>query len=185
VASTALLTTRGQEKIKRWIEAGGTLIALGKSAAFLAEEDRGISSVRLRRNVLKCLSVYKESVQRERDARNIKIDTGEIWGNKNAREEGGKCAGLKGGRRKRDGPKRTKIPRMTRRTSRSSNAKTNRQRLFRSVGGYSLQAVSIQSIGLVSVLSIESLLCSWAAMHLCPNTRFLRLFGWKIKAPFV
>ena len=75
-----VIDDKGQEKIKRWIEAGGTLIALGKSAAFLAEEDRGISSVRLRRNVLKCLSVYKESVQRERDARNIKIDTGEIWG---------------------------------------------------------------------------------------------------------
>jgi len=69
-----------QEKIKRWVEAGGTLIAMGKSAAFLAGEDGGFSSVRLRRNVLKDLSIYQEAVRRERAARNIKIDTGRIWG---------------------------------------------------------------------------------------------------------
>jgi len=77
-----VIDNKGQEKIKRWIEAGGTLIAMGKSAAFLAGKDGGLSSVRLRRNVLKDLSIYQEAVQRERAARNIEINTTEIWGTK-------------------------------------------------------------------------------------------------------
>jgi len=71
-----------RQKIKRWVEAGGTLIALGRSAAFLAQKEMGLSSVRLRRNVLEDLSVYQEAVERERAAQNIKVDPDQIWGTK-------------------------------------------------------------------------------------------------------
>jgi len=77
-----IIDDKALKKIKRWIEEGGTLIALGNSAVFLAGKERGLSSVRLRRNVLKDLSIYQEAVQRERAARDIKINTGEIWGTK-------------------------------------------------------------------------------------------------------
>ena len=77
-----IIDDKALKKIKRWIEEGGTLIASGSSAVFLAGKERGLSSVRLRRNVLKDLSIYQEAVQRERAARDIKINTGEIWGTK-------------------------------------------------------------------------------------------------------
>jgi len=67
-------------KIKRWVEAGGTLISWGSSAAFAANKERGLSSVRLRRDVLETLPVYEEALERERNARHITIDMDEIWG---------------------------------------------------------------------------------------------------------
>ncbi|MCK5269645.1 MAG: hypothetical protein KAJ46_02625 [Sedimentisphaerales bacterium] len=84
-ASTGLgniLDKKAVEKIKRWIESGGTLIAMGGSAAFVAGKDCGLSSVRLKRDVLDKLSLYEEAVQRENNSRNIKINPDEIWGTK-------------------------------------------------------------------------------------------------------
>jgi len=50
-------------KIRRWIEGGGTLIALGNAAGFAAGKDRGLSSVRLRRDVLDKLEEYEEAAR--------------------------------------------------------------------------------------------------------------------------
>ena len=77
-----IIDDKALKKIKRWIEDGGTLIASGNSAVFLTGKERGLSSVRLRRNVIKDLSIYQEAVQRDRAARDIKIDPGQIWGTK-------------------------------------------------------------------------------------------------------
>ena len=82
-----VLNDKVVEKVTRWIEAGGTLIALGNSAAFAAGKDRGLSSVRLRRDVLDKLTQYQEAMKREKDARNIKIDPNQIWGTKAAQKE--------------------------------------------------------------------------------------------------
>ena len=69
-------------KIEAWIRSGGTLIAMGGSASFLANEEIGLSAVRLRRNVLGELDVYAEAVNRERSARMVQIDPDEVWGDK-------------------------------------------------------------------------------------------------------
>lgn len=69
-------------KIKRWVEAGGTLIAMGGAAAFLADEDRDLSSVRLKRDVLDQLPVYEEAVGREKQARDVSVDPDLVWGAK-------------------------------------------------------------------------------------------------------
>ena len=69
-------------KIKRWVEGGGTLIAVGSSAAYLAQPGRGLSSVRLKRDVLDKLSVYDKAIQREKDARAVKVDFDAVWGTK-------------------------------------------------------------------------------------------------------
>ncbi|UCG57162.1 MAG: hypothetical protein JSU70_20135 [Phycisphaerales bacterium] len=83
------------EKIKTWVEAGGTLIAIGSSAAFAADEDRQLSSVRLKRDVLDKLEEYNEAAQREKDARTIRIDPNKIWGSSEV-EDGTEEPGPKG-----------------------------------------------------------------------------------------
>ncbi|MHC4355185.1 MAG: M14 family metallopeptidase [Planctomycetota bacterium] len=75
-----VLDKRAVEKLKKWVESGGTLIALGSSAAYVAGKDRGLSSVRLRRDVLDKLAEYDEAVEREESARRIDIDPAKIWG---------------------------------------------------------------------------------------------------------
>jgi hypothetical protein len=81
-----VLDDKAVEKIKRWVEAGGTLIAIGDSAAFATGKDRGLSSVRLKRDVLDKLEEYEEAVSRERSARDIKIDPNQIWGTEPAEQ---------------------------------------------------------------------------------------------------
>jgi hypothetical protein len=68
------------ETIKTWVEGGGTLIAVGSSAAFVADEARELSSVRLRRNVLDKLPEYAEALEREKSAQDVKVSPDEIWG---------------------------------------------------------------------------------------------------------
>lgn len=66
-------------KIRGWVENGGTLIAVGGSAAFAAEKNGKLSSIRLRRDVLDKLTEYREAVQQETSARDVKIDINDVW----------------------------------------------------------------------------------------------------------
>ena len=86
-----MLDKKAVEKIKRWIEGGGTLIAIGNSAGFAAHKDRELSSVRLKRDVLDKLEEYQEAVGREKNARDIKIDPNQIWGTIAAEEKATKA----------------------------------------------------------------------------------------------
>lgn len=79
-ALSAVLNKGAISRLKSWIEAGGTLIAVGGSAGFLADKDRGLSSVRLRRDVLDELAVYDEALERERSARNVQVNPDSVWG---------------------------------------------------------------------------------------------------------
>ena len=73
-------------KVRRWVEGGGTLVALGNSASFATAKDRRLSSVRLKRDVLDKLEEYDEAVAREKSARDIEIDPNLVWGTKAAKE---------------------------------------------------------------------------------------------------
>ncbi len=79
-ALSGVLPTAMVGKLKSWVEAGGTLIAVGNTAAYLAGKDRGLTSVRLREEALDQLSVYDESWQKERAARHVKIEESAVWG---------------------------------------------------------------------------------------------------------
>jgi hypothetical protein len=79
-ALSGVLQESALKKLRAWVEAGGTLIALGNSAAFVAGKDRGLSSVRLRRDVLDQLPVYEEALKHEHSALNIEVDPQVVWG---------------------------------------------------------------------------------------------------------
>lgn len=74
-----VLNERTCKRLKSWVEAGGTLVALGNSATFVAGEDRDLSSVRLRRDVLDKLTVYEEALKREQSARHVSVDPDVVW----------------------------------------------------------------------------------------------------------
>jgi len=67
------------EKIKKWVEDGGTLIAIESAAAYFADESRDLSAVRLKRDVLEKLDEYAEAVKYEKGARDIRIDPNIVW----------------------------------------------------------------------------------------------------------
>ena len=67
-------------RIRTWVAGGGTLIAVGASAAFASDERRDLSRVRLRRDVLGELDVYDEALARERAAREVAVDPAQVWG---------------------------------------------------------------------------------------------------------
>ena len=69
-----------RKNLKRWLESGGTLIALGGSASFLASKERGLSAVRRKRDVLDQLEVYIDDLKHERAAREVKVDPEIVWG---------------------------------------------------------------------------------------------------------
>ena len=77
---SAVLDKAQMSRLKDWVRSGGTLIAMGGSATFLASESRGISAVRRKRDVLDQLPVYAEALGRERAAGQVKVDPAEVWG---------------------------------------------------------------------------------------------------------
>ena len=67
------------EHLSQWVESGGTLISVGATAAFLADPEREFTSLRLRRDVLTELPEYAEELEREKNARNVRIDPADVW----------------------------------------------------------------------------------------------------------
>ncbi len=82
-ALKAVLDQGGFERLRQWVRAGGTLIALGGAASMLTDEDLKFSQVRLRRDVLDQFDVYDEALGRERAAGKISIDPAAVWGERN------------------------------------------------------------------------------------------------------
>ncbi|HEX5133475.1 MAG TPA: M14 family metallopeptidase [Candidatus Krumholzibacteria bacterium] len=69
----------GIDRLKAWIESGGTVIAEGAGAAFLADTSVAISPTRMRRQVLKKLPEYHAALALSRDAMNPAIDSLSLW----------------------------------------------------------------------------------------------------------
>lgn len=68
-----------KEKLQTWISNGGTLISTGTASAFLADSASGLSKVDLRRQSLKNLDDYRETVRQEKLAEDITVDSLVIW----------------------------------------------------------------------------------------------------------
>ena len=77
-----MLNESVRSHLKQWVQAGGTLVAMGGSAAFLANKDHGLSAVRAKRDVLDKLDEYAEDLKHERAARNVQVDPATVWGSR-------------------------------------------------------------------------------------------------------
>ncbi|MFQ6113697.1 MAG: M14 family metallopeptidase, partial [bacterium] len=82
-----ILGKEGSKKIKKWVEQGGTLIGIGRGAAFLADTSNGLSGVRLRRQALKELDAYKKAVNLEQQINLTRIDSLAVWEGKRQSKE--------------------------------------------------------------------------------------------------
>jgi hypothetical protein len=74
-----LLGKSGISRLKTWVEAGGTLVAMGNSAAFLADSSVAMTSVRPRSQVLKKLDKYQAALDTAEEAESITIDSLLVW----------------------------------------------------------------------------------------------------------
>ena len=72
----------GITRIKEWTESGGTLIGIGNAAAFLADTSTGLSTVRLKNQVLKELDLYARSVETEKKGMAPSLDSVALWSGK-------------------------------------------------------------------------------------------------------
>ena len=69
----------GIEKMKSWVENGGTLIGLEGGAAFLADSSSHLLQTRLFHQSFKNLGLYQKYFQNERERLETKIDSLNIW----------------------------------------------------------------------------------------------------------
>lgn len=74
----------GLQKLKDWVGNGGTLVAMGNGAIFAADSASGLSQVKLRRQALKELALYREAAAQEQRIGKEKIDSLAIWEGKAA-----------------------------------------------------------------------------------------------------
>jgi len=82
-----LLGKEGAATLRQWIEAGGTLIAVGEASAFVADTATGLSAVRLRQHVLKDLDLYARALELEEKAGQLQADSAALWGARSSRED--------------------------------------------------------------------------------------------------
>ena len=74
---TERLGKSGKENLDGWLNGGGTLICIGSAAAWAADTASGLSSVRLRPQVLDKLDKFAASLKREQAA--AVVDTVALW----------------------------------------------------------------------------------------------------------
>jgi hypothetical protein len=65
--------------LKAWVESGGTLIAIGGSAAPIAKDKTGIGGTRLLPDVLTKLDAYRAAIVKDWLAKNIMPDPTQVW----------------------------------------------------------------------------------------------------------
>ncbi len=83
----------GLQKLKDWVKAGGTLIAIGESAFFCADSSSGLSAAREKSAVLESLAQYEQASDDELAAFSATVDTSAIWNPPPAGGKDGKNAG--------------------------------------------------------------------------------------------
>jgi len=83
-----LLKMSGLSRLKEWVKEGGTLIAVGSSASLAADTSSGLSHVRLYRQSLDKLDLYREALTLEALTEKPVVDSAAIWGAPREAESG-------------------------------------------------------------------------------------------------
>ena len=73
-----ILGKDGIKKLGDWVEEGGTLIAIGSGASFIADTSTGLSQVKLKRHSLKELQLFDKALENESRWKK-KIDSLSVW----------------------------------------------------------------------------------------------------------
>ncbi len=74
-----MLGKAGVKKLKKWIDEGGTLVAVGAAAAFAADTSVALTSVRQKRQVLKKYEDYERVLELARLAESPVVDSLDLW----------------------------------------------------------------------------------------------------------
>jgi hypothetical protein len=74
-----LVGKEGAKKLKEWVQAGGTLVAFGSGAAFLADTTVALSSVRQKRQVLGKIDRYDWNLDQMKAAESSELDSLDLW----------------------------------------------------------------------------------------------------------
>jgi hypothetical protein len=79
LAYKRLFGKSGIDKLNDWVEAGGTLIAIGNASALLADSSVAVSKVRVKRQVLDKIARYQDAVVHAEEAEAPVVDSLEVW----------------------------------------------------------------------------------------------------------
>jgi hypothetical protein len=94
----AAILKENADTLRTWVKGGGTLVALGGSAAAVADKELKLTAVKLRDDALEDLEKIAVSVKREREAGKRPVDEAELWGDgKPASAKEGEKPGAKPG----------------------------------------------------------------------------------------
>ncbi len=74
------------ETLRDWIEAGGTLVAIGSAARRIAAREGGLGSIRTLPDLLDETDALRRAVIREWDGRNATVDSAAVWSHAAPRE---------------------------------------------------------------------------------------------------
>ncbi len=85
----------GIEKLRDWVEHGGTLVAEGSAAAMLADTSVALSSVRLRRQVLDRLPRFLRAIEWREKAEAPGVDSLAVWEGTDETNDAGTGGGKK------------------------------------------------------------------------------------------
>ncbi len=77
----SILGDGGISNFRKWVEDGGTLIAMDQAAGFCADSSSGFSQVRLKNQSLDKLDEYEYALKLEKAADNVIIDSLMVWEN--------------------------------------------------------------------------------------------------------
>lgn len=87
-----LLSEGGVDQLREWVKDGGTLVAVGSAAAFVADTSVGLISVRQKRQILGKVHEYTSALVLSKKAESPLVDSLAVWEGKRSEDADGDTA---------------------------------------------------------------------------------------------